>query len=69
VMLGCMIESTLGIAAGVQLAPLMDYLDLDGAALLAEDPFEGPGIEADGSLRFNRDAGLGVRRSGTAAGA
>jgi L-alanine-DL-glutamate epimerase-like enolase superfamily enzyme len=60
VMLGCMIESTLGIAAAVQLAPLMDYVDLDGAALLAEDPFGGPGMEEDGSLRFNQEAGLGV---------
>lgn len=60
VMLGCMIESTLGIAAAVQLTPLMDYVDLDGAALLSRDPFHGPGMEADGSLRFNSEAGLGV---------
>lgn len=60
VMMGCMVESTLGIAAAVQLAPLMDYVDLDGAALLADDPFRGPGIEADGSLRFNSEPGLGV---------
>jgi L-alanine-DL-glutamate epimerase-like enolase superfamily enzyme len=62
VMLGCMVESTLGIAAAVQVAPLADYCDLDGAALLAEDPFEGPGIEPDGSLRFNEAPGLGVER-------
>jgi len=62
VMLGCMVESSLGIAAGVQVAPLVDYCDLDGAALLAEDPFTGPGIEADGTLRFNEEPGLGVRR-------
>lgn len=61
VMVGCMIESTLGIAAALQLAPLCDYVDLDGAALLANDPFTGPGIDADGSLRFNREKGLGVR--------
>ncbi len=60
VMLGCMIESTLGIAAAVQLAPLMDYVDLDGAALLASDPFRGPGMERNGLLRFNDQAGLGV---------
>ncbi|HEX2203938.1 MAG TPA: dipeptide epimerase [Longimicrobium sp.] len=64
VMLGCMIESTLGIAAAVQLTPLVDYVDLDGAALLASDPFRGPGLEADGSLRFNDAPGLGVERSG-----
>lgn len=60
VMLGCMVESTLGIAAAVQLAPLVDYVDLDGAALLTNDPFSGPGLEPNGSLRFNQDPGLGV---------
>lgn len=64
VMIGCMIESTLGIAAAVQLTPLVDYADLDGAALLASDPFVGPGLEEDGTLRFNIDEpGLGVRRA------
>jgi L-alanine-DL-glutamate epimerase-like enolase superfamily enzyme len=62
VMIGCMIESTLGIAAAIQLAPLVDDADLDGAALLAEDPFQGPGLEADGRLRFNDAPGLGVGR-------
>ncbi len=60
VMLGCMVETTLGIAAAIQLAPLADVADLDGAALLAEDPFTGPGLEPDGRLRFNEGAGLGV---------
>lgn len=63
VMLGCMVETTLGVAAAVQLAPLMDYVDLDGAALLASDPFGGPGLEADGRLRFNQEPGLGVHQS------
>lgn len=63
VMLGCMVESTLGIAAALQLAPLVDYADLDGAALLASDPFRGPGLEPDGRLRFNSAPGLGVTRS------
>ena len=62
VMLGCMVESTVGVAAAVQLAPLCDYVDLDGAALLANDPFRGPGLEPDGSLRFNAEPGLGVER-------
>ena len=62
VMLGCMLQSTLGIAAAVQLAPLVDYADLDGALLLADDPFRGPGMEEDGSLRFNEEPGLGVSR-------
>ncbi|MEJ2502813.1 MAG: dipeptide epimerase [Gemmatimonadota bacterium] len=64
IMLGCMLESTLGIAAAIQLAPLVDYLDLDGALLLDRDPFDGPGMEPDGRLRFNREPGLGVRRRG-----
>ncbi len=62
VMLGCMVESTLGIAAALQLAPLVDFLDLDGALLLAHDPFTGPGMNDDGTLRFNTEPGLGVAR-------
>jgi L-alanine-DL-glutamate epimerase-like enolase superfamily enzyme len=60
VMIGCMIESTLGIAAAIQVASLCDYADLDGAALLANDPFTGPGIDRSGRLRFNEQPGLGV---------
>jgi L-alanine-DL-glutamate epimerase-like enolase superfamily enzyme len=56
------VESTLGIAAALQLAPLVDHLDLDGALLLAHDPFTGPGMNDDGTLRFNHDPGLGVAR-------
>lgn len=40
-MLGCMVESNAAIAAACHLAPLLDYADLDGALLLAEDPFGG----------------------------
>ncbi|MDY6818002.1 MAG: dipeptide epimerase [Halobacteriales archaeon] len=40
-MLGCMIESNASIAAGCHLAPLLDYADLDGSLLLAEDPYDG----------------------------
>lgn len=66
VMLGCMVESSLGVAAAVQLAPLCDYLDLDGAALLVDDPFVGPGLQPDGALRFNFEPGLGVSRRASA---
>lgn len=68
VMLGCMVETTLGIAAAIQIAPLADVVDLDGAALLADDPFVGPGLEPDGRLRFNEEAGLGVRAAGVEPG-
>lgn len=58
VMAGCMIESSLGISAIAQLAPLLDYADLDGAALLADDPFSGVRMVA-GKLRFSDEPGLG----------
>ena len=37
VMVGCMTESTVGISAIAQLLPLLDYVDMDGAVLLAKD--------------------------------
>ena len=61
VMLGCMVESSLGITAAAHLAPLVDYADLDGAALLADDPFTGAGIE-NGMIRLPAGPGLGVQR-------
>jgi L-alanine-DL-glutamate epimerase-like enolase superfamily enzyme len=62
VMMGCMVESSLGIAAASHLAPLLDYADLDGAALLANDPFVGPSI-AGGSIAIPTTPGLGVSRA------
>jgi L-Ala-D/L-Glu epimerase len=62
VMVGCMISSTLAIAAALQITPLCDYVDLDAARLLAADPFTGPGMLEDGSLALNTEPGLGVRR-------
>jgi L-Ala-D/L-Glu epimerase len=59
VMVGCMIESSLGIAAAAQLAPLADWLDLDGHLLLANDPFTGLGGE-NGRLTIGQGPGLGV---------
>ncbi len=41
VMIGCMTESSIGISAAAQLIPLVDYVDLDGAMLIAEDPATG----------------------------
>ena len=61
VMCGCMIESTLGIASAAHFSPLLDDADLDGAALLRDDPFDGPGIPA-GRVTLSDAPGLGVTR-------
>jgi L-alanine-DL-glutamate epimerase-like enolase superfamily enzyme len=61
-MLGCMVESGLGIAAGVHISSLFDHVDLDGNLLLAEDPW--PGIEfTDGVQLPSGKPGLGVARA------
>jgi L-alanine-DL-glutamate epimerase-like enolase superfamily enzyme len=66
VMLGCMTESGLGIAAAAQMASLCDFVDLDGNLLLAEDPW--PGVElVDGRQLPATTPGLGVRAAGLAA--
>jgi L-alanine-DL-glutamate epimerase-like enolase superfamily enzyme len=61
VMCGCMIESSLGIAAAAHFSPLLDDADLDGAALLADDPYIGPTIPR-GRVTLDASPGLGVRR-------
>ena len=61
VMAGCMVETSLGITAAAHLAPLLDYADLDGAALLRDDPHEGASIRG-GVIRLPDGPGLGVRR-------
>ena len=58
VMLGCMIESGLGIAAGCAVAPLCDHVDLDGNLLLAHDPAPGPTL-VDGVQVPSEEVGLG----------
>lgn len=60
VMLGCMVESGLGIAAGCVVAPLCDHVDLDGNLLLADDPFPGPAF-VDGVQVSSDEPGLGCR--------
>jgi L-alanine-DL-glutamate epimerase-like enolase superfamily enzyme len=61
VMCGCMIETSLGISAAAHLAPLLDCADLDGAALLADDPYAGPTIKG-GVIELPDAPGLGVVR-------
>ncbi len=59
VMLGCMIESSLGITAAAHLSSLADYLDLDGATLLANDPFHGMELDR-GRIVMPNKPGIGV---------
>ena len=59
VMLGCMVESGLGISAAAQLAPLCDTLDLDGNLLLAADPFDGAAARG-GRMTLPSGPGLGA---------
>ena len=61
VMCGCMIETSLGITAAAHFAPLLDYADFDGAALLSDDPYTGATI-AGGRITIPTAPGLGVQR-------
>ena len=61
VMAGCMIETSLGITAAAHFAPLLDYADFDGAALLADDPYVGATISG-GRIEIPAGPGLGVAR-------
>jgi L-alanine-DL-glutamate epimerase-like enolase superfamily enzyme len=60
VMVGCMIESSIGITGAAHFTPLVDIVDLDGAALLAKDPFVGATIER-GQVVLPTGPGLGVQ--------
>jgi len=59
VMVGCMTESSVGISAAAQLVPLIDYADLDGAVLLAEDTASGVKVDR-GFLTFPDLPGCGI---------
>ena len=58
-MLGCMVETSLGIAAAAHISGLFDFLDLDGAMLLVDDPFNGPVYE-EGLILLPDAPGLGA---------
>jgi L-alanine-DL-glutamate epimerase-like enolase superfamily enzyme len=71
--LGCMEETSVGIAASASVASLAEWVDLDGNLLLADDPFEGLDLGDDCRWRLPVVPGLGVTRripvDSTAAGA
>ena len=59
VMVGCMIESSLGITAAAHLTPLVDYADLDGHLLIANDPYTGVSLDK-GKLILPNRPGIGI---------
>ncbi len=67
VMIGCMTETTVGISAIGQLLPLLDYVDMDGALLLARDVADGVKVGPDGRAVFPQTPGNGVTFHGSEA--
>jgi L-alanine-DL-glutamate epimerase-like enolase superfamily enzyme len=63
VMLGCMVETSLAISAAAHISGLVDFVDLDGAMLLADDPYEGL-IYDTGRIVLSGRPGLGVEPRG-----
>lgn len=59
IMAGCMVETSLGVTAAAHFSPLVDFADLDGAALLRDDPYEGATIQG-GVIQLPAGPGLGV---------
>ena len=60
--LGCMEETSLGIAASAHVAAAADWIDLDGCLLISGDPFEGLELGADCRWQLTDTPGLGIRR-------
>src|SRR5208282_724978 len=58
-MLGCMVSSSISVTAAAHLSPLVDYADLDGNLLLADDPCRGVTVQ-EGRLVLPDGPGLGV---------
>ncbi len=61
-MLGCMIESSIGVTAAAHLSPLVDYADLDGNLLIANDPYSGVKV-VNGKLILPDRPGLGLKQA------
>jgi L-alanine-DL-glutamate epimerase-like enolase superfamily enzyme len=60
--LGCMEETSVGIAASAAVSSLADWVDLDGNLLLADDPFEGLDLGSDCRWKLTDRPGLGLSR-------
>ena len=59
VMLGCMVSSSCSVTAAAHLSPLVDYADLDGSLLVANDPWRGVQVQK-GKLILPTGPGLGL---------
>jgi L-alanine-DL-glutamate epimerase-like enolase superfamily enzyme len=59
VMIGCMVSSSCSITAAAHLAPLVDYIDLDGDLLISNDPYIGVKVD-HGKLILPTGPGLGL---------
>jgi L-alanine-DL-glutamate epimerase-like enolase superfamily enzyme len=62
-MLGCMISSSTSTTAAAHLSPLVDYADLDGNLLIANDPWRGVTVR-EGRLILPTGPGLGLQPAG-----
>lgn len=60
-MIGCMTETSCAISAAAQLAPKMNFADLDGNILIANDCFTGMKL-ADGKITLNNEPGIGIKK-------
>lgn len=61
IILGCMIESSLGVTAAAHLAPWADFVDLDGHLYLADDDYAGILFDGNGRIIMPPGAGIGAR--------
>ncbi|MGI8892705.1 MAG: dipeptide epimerase [Bacteroidia bacterium] len=61
IIMGCMSESSCGVAAAAQLTPFVDYADLDGPLLIKNDPFEGVNYEG-GKINLSKQPGTGAKK-------
>ena len=59
-MLGCMVSSSVSVTAAAHLSPLVDYADLDGNLLIANDPYRGVQV-CQGKLKLPERPGLGLQ--------
>ena len=62
IMLGCMIETSIGTTAMAHLAGLAEWIDLDSPMLIDNDPFEGLTYDEQGRIQVPERAGIGIRR-------